>query len=427
MRSTTARGVLMSGARYGMATLVSCALIAPASAQTTQPAQQQPATRTIGSSAIVDSEDLARNPEKYYGKTVMIQPDDVDRVVNRHAFLLDEDAAFAGPDILVLVPSPAGTLSQGEDVTVTGTVRPYVAADIERDYDWFDADGIEIDFKDRPVIVATSVKASDGRQLAGVIAEVPAERTASRAPAGTIETGELAENPASYIGKRVTVRAEVEEVYNPQLFTLDEDRMFVGPDIIVYARDGRTTLTEEADDQDLVVTVTGEVRKFIESELFGSATWFDPWFSDLDETGRGLVRSRPVIIVDSVTAADGQELYTANMNAPAGATAAQQRQDESETAVGTAGTASSPRARLTAGSSVDVTGTIRTVAQDDAFWLEVDGRTQPVLVIVNEAKMAGAGSKPGANQRVAVSGMVKAAPGTDGVYIHADTVNPAKQ
>ncbi len=424
MTSTTATRVLMSGMRYGIASLVSCALIAPASAQTTQPATQQPATRTVGSQAIVDSGEVARNPAKHYGETVMIQPDDVDRVVNRHVFLLDEDAAFAGPDILVLVPSPTGTPSQGDDVTVTGTVRPYVATDIERDYDWFDADGIEIDFKDRPVIVATSVKASDGRELAGVIKEVPVGRTAAQPQAGILEAGELAENPEQYVGKRVTVRAEVEEVYNPQLFTLDEDRMFVGPDVIVFARDGRTTMTEQADDEDMVVTVTGEVRKFIETDLFGSATWFDPWFNDLDEEGRGLVRSRPVIIADSVTSEAGATLYTANTTKPA-ATGA-------ETAVGTSGqsseaassaSSSSAPAKLEAGKSVNATGTVRTMANDGAFWIAMDGAAHPVLVIVDPAQASN--FKPGANQRVIVTGTVKPSPGPDRVYIHAITIGPA--
>lgn len=454
MNSTARPSVLMSGVRYGIAILVSCALIAPAAAQT---AQQQPADaresrqKTVGSSIIVDAEEIVRDPSKYYGKKVMIQPADVNRVLGPHAFMLDEDALLAGPDVLVIVPNPTGgAIGEDAEVRVTGTVRPYVAADIRRDFNWFDEDDVVVEFTDRPVIVADSVTSSDGREWAGAITQVPAQ------PAGgsgheVLTAGAIAGSPQEYLGQRVTVRAEIEDVYNPQLFTLDEDRMFVGPDVIVYLRDGRTSLTGDQEDQ--IVTVTGEVRKFIESDLFGTATWFEPWFRDLDETGRGLVRSRPVIIADSVTASNGAQLYTTNTASPGSATAT-----ETDAAVGTSGTTASgtsgepsnPPARFTAGNSVAVTGTIQNMATDRAFWLTVDGRNQPIMVIVDAAQLAAmtGGEKPQVSQRVAVSGMVKEVPGTEGsgtatdfglkpedanrlkqqrIYIHAETVNPAKQ
>jgi hypothetical protein len=133
-------------------------------------------------------------------------------MISPHVFLLDEDAASAGPDILVLVPTPSRAVSQGADVMVTGIVRAFVAADLERDADWFDADGMDVDFTDRTVIVAQSVKASDVRELAGVIARVPAARTASAAPPATITAGQLADNAGRYIGQRVRIRAEIDDV-----------------------------------------------------------------------------------------------------------------------------------------------------------------------------------------------------------------------
>lgn len=414
MNSTTRRGVLMSGVRCGITILASCALIAPAAAQSPQQSgdrqQAQQETKTVGSSIIADSEDIVRDPARYYGRKVMIQPADVNRVINPHAFMLDEDAMLAGPDILVIVPNPSGgALSENAEVRVTGTVRPYVTADLERDFDWFDENDVEVEFTDRPVIIAESVTSSDGREWAGVITRQPAQAAAAGQGHEVLTAGAIAEHPERYIGQRVTVRAEVEAIYNPQLFTLDEDRMFVGPDVIVYARDGRTSLTEDQDDQ--IVTVTGEVRKFIESDLFGSATWFDPWFRDLDETGRGLVRSRPVIIADSVAGETGAQLYTAN-RPEAGA----------ETAVGTTGTAS--EARLTAGRTVDATGTIHTVANDAVFWITMEGRPDPVLVVGDRA--AASGWKPAVKQRVVINGTVKKAPGADQMFIHAVTVAPAK-
>jgi hypothetical protein len=92
----------------------------------------------------------------------------VDDVYSSHSFTLDEDAIFAGPDVLVLVPNPAiaATAPDDKSVTVTGRVRRYVSREFDRDYDWFDArPEWEGTFRDRAVIVADSVKTEDGREL----------------------------------------------------------------------------------------------------------------------------------------------------------------------------------------------------------------------------------------------------------------------
>ena len=56
-------------------------------------------------------------------------------------------------------------------VTITGTVRPYVLAEIKKDYDWFEDGkilkhvGDKVDMKTRPVIVATSVRTAAGLEV----------------------------------------------------------------------------------------------------------------------------------------------------------------------------------------------------------------------------------------------------------------------
>jgi hypothetical protein len=95
----------------------------------------------------------------------------VENVVDNHTFTLDEDALLAGSDVLVLVPAGMSTaLTHDQKVIVTGTVRRYVAAELDRDYDWFEDGKIvkaetEVDFKSRPVLVATSIRTEDGREL----------------------------------------------------------------------------------------------------------------------------------------------------------------------------------------------------------------------------------------------------------------------
>ena len=124
-------------------------------------------------SGVVSAGKLAKDAKKYYGQTVAVQAE-VEDVLSPNAFTLDEDALFAGPDVLVLVPrGVADKLSHDEKVTVRGTVRRYVVADLDKDLDWFDHGKIvttktKIDWDARPVIVAEAVITPDGRDLLGM-------------------------------------------------------------------------------------------------------------------------------------------------------------------------------------------------------------------------------------------------------------------
>jgi hypothetical protein len=123
-----------------------------------------------GQAAAVTAGEIAKNPSSFYGKKVRVSAE-VEDVYSAHAFTLDEDAAFAGPDVLVLNPAPSRASKDDEQVTVTGTIRQYVESDIKRDYQWFDprwlaeAAGIGVDFTTRPVLVSDSVRAADGSEL----------------------------------------------------------------------------------------------------------------------------------------------------------------------------------------------------------------------------------------------------------------------
>jgi hypothetical protein len=117
----------------------------------------------------------------------------------------------------------------------------------------------------------------------------------------TVSAGTLAENPAQYLGKKVTVKAEVENVVGPQVFTLDEDKLAAGPDVrVLMPRTARQMIRDDAR-----VTVTGTVRPFVLTELERDYDWFDPTPGLEIE-----VKGRPVIVADSVRDAAGAELMT---------------------------------------------------------------------------------------------------------------------
>ena len=76
------------------------------------------------------------------------------------------------PTLKLLVPAGLDTSSLAHDqvVVVTGKVRPYVMADLDRDFDWFKNGKIvttstKVDYKSRPVLVAETITTVDGRSL----------------------------------------------------------------------------------------------------------------------------------------------------------------------------------------------------------------------------------------------------------------------
>ena len=113
---------------------------------------------------------LAKDAKDYYGRTVTVQAE-VEDVLGNNMFTLDEDSVLAGSDVLVLVPrGVASGLTHDQKVVVTGQVRPFVEADLDRDFDWFDNGKLvdvktKVDWKTRPVIVAESIRTDTGTDI----------------------------------------------------------------------------------------------------------------------------------------------------------------------------------------------------------------------------------------------------------------------
>lgn len=128
--------------------------------------------------------EIAKNPTAYYDKKVEVKAP-VATIHGSNAFTLDEDAIFAGPDVLVIAPQ-FGTVDPKANVTVRGTVHSLVTAELEEEYTWFRPDSLQPDllvrFKERPVIIAESVQTASGEELvkAGTMGDQPAAGDAPR-------------------------------------------------------------------------------------------------------------------------------------------------------------------------------------------------------------------------------------------------------
>ena len=128
-----------------------------------------PAARAEYKAGMMSASKLAKHASDFYGKTVTVKAK-VDDVMGENMFSLDEDALFAGPDVLVIVPGGVSAVAHDQKVVVTGEVRPYVEPDLDKDFSFFQ-DGklikkdTKIDWKTRPVIVARSVRTEDGTKI----------------------------------------------------------------------------------------------------------------------------------------------------------------------------------------------------------------------------------------------------------------------
>ena len=175
---------------------------------------------------------LAKDAKDFYGRTVTVQAE-VEDVLGNNMFTLDEDSILAGADVLVLVPGGVtGTLNHDQKVVVTGEVRPFVEADLDRDFDWFDNGKLvdvktKVDWKTRPVIIAHSIRSANGGALMSDStrttttmashdhgAMATSTGTANLAP---ISAGKLAKDAKHYYGQTVSVKAEVEDVLGPNI------------------------------------------------------------------------------------------------------------------------------------------------------------------------------------------------------------------
>jgi len=173
MKNTVGAAALLPG----VVIAISLVLPGAAFAQNSRPQQNRSAQR-------VSAEDLSDNPQNYYGKTVTVK-EDVEHVLGPNLFTLD-DGEFLGssPDILVFAPNAEAMPRVDGTVTVTGDVRMFTVADLEREYGWgwgaypwgagyygypwYDRalrPDYFVRYRNRPVIVASSIVTGMGVQL----------------------------------------------------------------------------------------------------------------------------------------------------------------------------------------------------------------------------------------------------------------------
>ena len=109
-------------------------------------------------------EQVTEEPMRFIGKRVMISGE-VGKVYDPRAFELEGEGIWWDDGMLVLTRAPISIsgemLSEDDEVTVAGVVSKLTVVDVERDIGWDLQEELEVEFRDKPVLVADTISVSD--------------------------------------------------------------------------------------------------------------------------------------------------------------------------------------------------------------------------------------------------------------------------
>jgi hypothetical protein len=115
----------------------------------------------------VKLDEIEDHPQKFVGKTVSVDAE-VEDVYGPRLFTIDEpNWADLQGEILVHMQSPlAAMVRENDRVTITGTLKPFVRTEVERDWGWLDLDAdTEVTFRAKPVLVASRIVGGDNNRV----------------------------------------------------------------------------------------------------------------------------------------------------------------------------------------------------------------------------------------------------------------------
>lgn len=214
----------------------------------------------------VTAEDVAEHTNQLRGRVVTIRSEPVRRI-SPNAFTVEDNRFLSGETILVLNASGQPMVLPDDDVEVqvTGTVTNVVAADIEREYGLNLEPRLVAEYRNKPAIIAQSV---------------------ALAP----DPGDIINNPSRYYGQTLAVAGEVNDIVGANAFTLEEDRLIGGQELLVVNATPGTPAVQEG----ATVAVTGEVRPFIVADL--ERDYNLTWDLNVRRRLEAEYRERPVFI-----------------------------------------------------------------------------------------------------------------------------------
>jgi hypothetical protein len=289
-----------------------------------------------------------------------------------HEFVYSDDEArkiAARTKTIVLSSDVSGSDKE------KGTLRTYNADGVTSNWvpDQAAAASWETWSKNRRTTATAVTERATGDRAKATAAMVQAEREGLR-----VRVDQLEDNPSNYIGKTVSVDAEVEDVYGPRVFTIDEPNWGdLEGELLVYVPSPLAAIVRDNDR----VTITGEVKRFIEADFEREWGWLG-----VDDSLEVKLGKRPVLVASRIVGGNNQTVLVVNVDKQgqgAMATAGDQSRSSAGSttnpagATGTAGSATSGT-RGTSGTSAASGTTMRAVTDVSTLGmagLDMVGRT----------------------------------------------------
>lgn len=228
--------------------------------------------KTPASSRNVTTEEVSDNTNKLIGQTVTVRSEPIKKI-GANTFTVSDEQLFGTQPILVVNASgePIVLPEGNTEVQVTGKVSKLVVAEVERDFDLDLDPELKVEYEGKPAIIAQSI----------ALAPKP---------------GEITTNPNRYYGKTIAVPAEVEEIYSPNVFTLDEDKLIGGSDLLVLVSNSKQKQAPIKEDQKVVAT--GVLRPFVVADI--ERDYDLTWDLNLQRKLEAEYNKKPVLVVKSV-------------------------------------------------------------------------------------------------------------------------------
>ena len=224
------------------------------------------AQETDGNTTI---EEISEDEDNASGEEVTVRGE-VEEVESGVSFVLQKEGFLEGDEVLVINVSEQVVPEDAENLPlqITGELGTLVLADIERDYGLELDPDLYVDYETKPVILATSMVLSPDLE-------------------------EVSEDPEGYYDLEIALEGEVDEIRNDYAFTLKEDQLIGGDDLLIINATG-----EPIPEVDEKVVVTGMVRPYIKADF--EKDYDLTWDLDVQEEIEAEYTEKPVLVVDSI-------------------------------------------------------------------------------------------------------------------------------
>lgn len=225
---------------------------------------------TPAEDANVTAEELVEDTAQYAGQEVSIRSE-VEELVDENSFLVRDDEYFDGEGILVINASAEPFLVPDvgdSQVQVTGEVETFSLVTVAEEYGLTLTPELYEAYDAKPVIVASSI---------------------ALAP----DVGDVAANPEAYYNQRIALEGEVEDILESGLFTMDEDELFGGDDLLVVP-----PMNFAGVEDGEIVALTGVLRPYGSAEF--EKDYDLQWDLSVKEAVEAEYEQKPVFVADGV-------------------------------------------------------------------------------------------------------------------------------